>query len=222
MDGDGHRSSRSWLRGWYWTSWSIPIRARVRLDCQVHKRDTCGMGQHRPPQRDARPESASSPPPPTWWRRRAHSGPAWMTWVPGRPHPAASSTTTSTTRPIFCDLSPDATNDAVLDGQCDLFAGLDSWAGLVRWTDALVDLQVQLDGRGGCPIANLLAQVGERDDRYSVVLASGFDRWEASDPIRSARHGRRGELRSGLRCRLVGRLHPGQPARRPRPHPGQA
>jgi AcrR family transcriptional regulator len=74
----------------------------------------------------------------------------------------------------------DATNDAVLDGQCDLFAGLDSWAGLVRWADALVDLQVQLGGRGGCPIANLLGQVGERDDNIRVVLASGFDRWEAS------------------------------------------
>lgn len=74
----------------------------------------------------------------------------------------------------------DATNDAVLDGQCDLFAGLDSWAELVRWADALVDLQVQLGGRGGCPIANLLGQVGERDDSIRVVLASGFDRWEAS------------------------------------------
>ncbi|MGA2835776.1 MAG: TetR/AcrR family transcriptional regulator [Acidimicrobiales bacterium] len=74
----------------------------------------------------------------------------------------------------------DATNDAVLDGQRELFAGLDSWGGLVRWADALVDLQVQLGGRGGCPIANLLGQLGERDDNIRAVLASGFDRWEAS------------------------------------------
>jgi AcrR family transcriptional regulator len=71
----------------------------------------------------------------------------------------------------------DATNDVVLDGQRELFAGLDSWAGLVRWTDALVEFQVQVDGRGGCPIANLLAQVGERDEDIRSVLASGFDRW---------------------------------------------
>jgi AcrR family transcriptional regulator len=74
----------------------------------------------------------------------------------------------------------DATNEAVLEGQRDLFAGLDSWDGLVRWTDALVELQVQLGGRGGCPIANLLGQLGERDDDIRTVLASGFDRWEAS------------------------------------------
>jgi len=74
----------------------------------------------------------------------------------------------------------DATNEAVLDGQRDLFAGLDSWDGLVRWTDALVELQVQLGGRGGCPIANLLGQLGERDNDTRIVLASGFDRWEAS------------------------------------------
>jgi AcrR family transcriptional regulator len=73
-----------------------------------------------------------------------------------------------------------ATNDAVLDGQRDLFAGLDSWDGLVRWTDALVETQERLGGRGGCPIANLLGQLGERDDGARVVLASGFDRWEAS------------------------------------------
>ncbi len=74
----------------------------------------------------------------------------------------------------------DATNSSVLEGQHELFAGLDSWAGLVRWTDALVEVQVQAQGRGGCPIANLVAQLGERDDETRAVLASGFDRWEAS------------------------------------------
>ncbi len=74
----------------------------------------------------------------------------------------------------------EVTNTTVLEGQRELFAGLDSWAGLVRWTDALVELQVQLQGHGGCPIANLVAQLGERDDDTRVVLASGFDRWEAS------------------------------------------
>ena len=73
-----------------------------------------------------------------------------------------------------------ATNDAVLDGQRDLFAGLGSWDGLVEWMDALVQLQVQLGGHGGCPIANLLGQLGERDDGTRTVLASGFDRWEAA------------------------------------------
>jgi hypothetical protein len=45
--------------------------------------------------------------------------------------------------------------------------------------DALVEMQEELHGRGGCPIANLVSQLGERDDDVRVELASGFDRWEA-------------------------------------------
>ena len=90
----------------------------------------------------------------------------------------------------------EATNDAVLEGQRVLFAELDSWDGLVRWMDALVELQVELGGRGGCPIANLLAQLGERDDDTRVVLASGFDRWEASIRAGLVTMTDAGELRS--------------------------
>jgi TetR/AcrR family transcriptional repressor of nem operon len=73
----------------------------------------------------------------------------------------------------------EATNDTVLDGQRALFAGLGTWAGLRRWADALVELQLQRGGRGGCPIASLVVQLGERDDDTRTVLASGFDSWEA-------------------------------------------
>ena len=73
----------------------------------------------------------------------------------------------------------EATNDLVLGGQQDLFAGLGTWDGLVRWSDALVALQERRAGEGGCPIANLLGQLGERDDAIRAVLTSGFDRWEA-------------------------------------------
>ena len=74
----------------------------------------------------------------------------------------------------------EATNDTVLDGQRDLFDHLDTWDGLVRWADALVAFQQERGGQGGCPIANLLGQLGERDDAIRAVLASGFDRWEAA------------------------------------------
>lgn len=73
----------------------------------------------------------------------------------------------------------ESTNDAVLDGQRPLFDELNSWAGLTQWMDALVEMQERLQGRGGCPIANLVAQLGERDDEIRAELASGFDRWEA-------------------------------------------
>ena len=74
----------------------------------------------------------------------------------------------------------EATNEAVLGAQQSLFEGLGTWAGLQRWFDALVELQAGRHGRGGCPIANLVAELGERDDDIRNVLASGFDRWQAS------------------------------------------
>jgi TetR/AcrR family transcriptional repressor of nem operon len=88
------------------------------------------------------------------------------------------------------------TNDAVLGAQEDLFSGLGTWAGLVRWADALVALQEERGGKGGCPIANLLGQLGERDDDIRAVLADGFDRWEASIQAGLAAMVASGELRA--------------------------
>lgn len=90
----------------------------------------------------------------------------------------------------------EATSDAVLGGQHDLFDGFGSWAGLTRWTDGLVEMQERLGARGGCPIANLVSQVGERDEEIRVELASGFDRWQA-------------EIRAGLASMVAsGELQP--------------
>lgn len=91
----------------------------------------------------------------------------------------------------------EATNDTVLEGQQALFAGLNTWDGLIRWADALVALQQERGGKGGCPIANLLGQIGERDDEIRAVLASGFDRWEASIRAGLAAMVEGGELRPG-------------------------
>jgi len=73
----------------------------------------------------------------------------------------------------------EAVNDSVLDGQRELFDDLDTWDGFVRWADALVAFQEERGAIGGCPIANLLGQIGERDDAVRNMLAAGFDRWEA-------------------------------------------
>jgi AcrR family transcriptional regulator len=89
----------------------------------------------------------------------------------------------------------ETTNDAVLDAQHDLFTGMDTWDGLVRWADALVALQRQRGGKGGCPIANLLGQVGEREDAIRGVLAAGFDRWETAIRAGLAAMASAGELR---------------------------
>jgi TetR/AcrR family transcriptional regulator, transcriptional repressor for nem operon len=90
-----------------------------------------------------------------------------------------------------------ATNDAVLGAQEDLFADLGSWDGLVRWADALVAVQQGQGGKRGCPIASLLGQLGERDDDIRAVLADGFDRWEASIRAGLTAMIASGELRAG-------------------------
>ena len=89
----------------------------------------------------------------------------------------------------------EATNESVLDGQRDLFDPPGTWDGLVRWADALVAFQQEREGKGGCPIANLLGQLGERDDGIRAVLASGFDRWEADIRAGLAAMVESGELR---------------------------
>jgi AcrR family transcriptional regulator len=90
----------------------------------------------------------------------------------------------------------ESTNDTVVGGQQELFDGLGTWAGLVRWADALVLVQEQRGGVGGCPIANLLGQLGERDDDIRAVLADGFDRWEAGIRTGLAAMVASGELRA--------------------------
>jgi len=90
----------------------------------------------------------------------------------------------------------ESTNEAVLGGQRELFEGLGTWAGLVRWADALVSVQEERGGVGGCPIANLLGQLGERDDDIRAVLAVGFDRWEAGIRAGLAAMVGSGELRA--------------------------
>src|SRR5579872_2285019 len=46
----------------------------------------------------------------------------------------------------------DLTTDVVIDVQGELLGRLDSWTGIDRWFDALVQLQVDRQARGGCPI----------------------------------------------------------------------
>jgi len=89
----------------------------------------------------------------------------------------------------------EATNDVVLDAQTELFAGLGTAAGMRAWAEALIELNESRHGAGGCPIASLVAEIGERDDAARDVLAGGFDRWEAA--IRSGLETQRdeGELR---------------------------
>ena len=73
----------------------------------------------------------------------------------------------------------DATTRAVLFRQGELLEHLDSWAGIDRWFDFLVQRQIERQARGGCPIGSLAGQLAESDPDARAAIAAGLDRWEA-------------------------------------------
>ena len=73
----------------------------------------------------------------------------------------------------------EATTDAVLGRQDELFDHLDSWAGIDRWFEFMVQHQIEQQARGGCPIGSLAGQLAESDPKARAAIAAGFDRWEA-------------------------------------------
>ncbi len=72
----------------------------------------------------------------------------------------------------------DATSDAILGSQDELLVGAGSWSEIERWMDALVELQVQRQARGGCPLGSLAGQLAERDPEARAALAEGLGRWQ--------------------------------------------
>jgi len=88
----------------------------------------------------------------------------------------------------------DATTDAVLGRQDELLNHLDSWAGIDRWFDFMVQHQIAEQARGGCPIGSLAGQLAESDPEARAAIAAGFDRWEA--------HIREGLTRMKARAKL--------------------
>jgi TetR/AcrR family transcriptional regulator, transcriptional repressor for nem operon len=74
----------------------------------------------------------------------------------------------------------DATSDSILGAQDELLVGVTSWAGIERWMDALVALQVKRQARGGCPLGSLAGQLAERDPEARAALAEGLGRWQNS------------------------------------------
>jgi len=71
-----------------------------------------------------------------------------------------------------------ATIDGLLGGQPQL-ADLSSWRAISAWFDSLVAIQVERHAIGGCPIGGLVGELADRDDEARVMLAGGYERWEA-------------------------------------------
>jgi TetR/AcrR family transcriptional repressor of nem operon len=76
----------------------------------------------------------------------------------------------------------------------------DSWKAIRELFDAMVELQVEREACGGCPIGTLVGQLAEVDESARLALADAFARWEA-------------RLRDGLRSmQLQGKLDAGADA----------
>jgi TetR/AcrR family transcriptional repressor of nem operon len=73
----------------------------------------------------------------------------------------------------------ESTCDTVLEAQADALAGFDSIAGIERYLDEIVALQVERN-TPGCPIGSLAGQLIERDEASRLILADGLGRWELS------------------------------------------
>lgn len=76
--------------------------------------------------------------------------------------------------------------DDVLAAQSPHLGQLDSWKAIRAWFDSLVELQIELDARGGCAVGSLVGQLAESDEEARLELEASFERWER-------------EIREGLR-----------------------
>ena len=72
--------------------------------------------------------------------------------------------------------------ELVLAAQEPHLAALDSWRAIRAWLDALVQLQVDVHARGGCPVGSLVGQLAESDEAARRALADSFARWQT--PLR--------------------------------------
>ncbi len=113
--------------------------------------------------------------------------------------------------------------EAVLDMQKPLFAGLDTMKGLRQWRDALVEYQLRLQCRGGCPIGSLGSEIAETNPEARLAAASGFLRWESAIREGLQKMYDRGELDTDPDDRpRTPRRAPGRPAAHPTSAPSQA
>jgi TetR/AcrR family transcriptional regulator, transcriptional repressor for nem operon len=72
--------------------------------------------------------------------------------------------------------------ELVLAAQEPHLAALDSWRAIRAWLDALVELQIDVAARGGCPVGSLVGQLAESDEAARRALAGSFTRWQT--PLR--------------------------------------
>jgi TetR/AcrR family transcriptional regulator, transcriptional repressor for nem operon len=91
----------------------------------------------------------------------------------------------------------DRTKTVLLDLQQAFLDGLDDWAGIGAWFDAIVADEISRHARGGCPLGSLVPELADSDELARDVLARAFDEWQHYLTEGLRRMQARGELRGG-------------------------
>jgi TetR/AcrR family transcriptional repressor of nem operon len=89
----------------------------------------------------------------------------------------------------------DRTKTVLLDLQQVFLAGLDDWAGIAAWFDAIVADEMNRHARGGCPLGSLVPELADSDEPARELLARAFDEWQGHLSAGLRQLQARGELR---------------------------
>jgi AcrR family transcriptional regulator len=69
--------------------------------------------------------------------------------------------------------------DQIIIGQEAELRGLQTWEGLQRWRDHLVEGTRATGGIGGCPLGSLVGELADQSESARETLAICFSEWEA-------------------------------------------
>jgi TetR/AcrR family transcriptional repressor of nem operon len=86
--------------------------------------------------------------------------------------------------------------ECVLGAQEPLLSHLDSMEALRTWRDAIVQLQIERQYQGGCPIGSLASELADTEPAARTELAAGFMQWELAIGRGLRAMHERGELRA--------------------------
>ncbi|SDN50663.1 transcriptional repressor C-terminal [Paenibacillus sp. yr247] len=86
--------------------------------------------------------------------------------------------------------------EQVLGAQEPLLSRLDSMEALRTWRDAIVQLQIERQYKGGCPIGSFASELADMEPAARTELAAGLMQWELAIRKGLRAMNERGELRA--------------------------
>lgn len=69
--------------------------------------------------------------------------------------------------------------DRFLQAQGPVLDELDSWDGLLAWSELMVAAQRDRECAGGCSVGSLASELADNDEGSRLALVEAFERWQA-------------------------------------------